>query len=58
MEMMAEINNEIQHITLHLGFRDVRFNNNVLLVVRLGIKTKSDKFYKTLLTQGQFCLLC
>ena len=52
-EIMAEIDQEGQCITLHPGFRDVCLNKYVLEVASLGLKTKSSQSYKTLLAQGK-----
>ncbi|XP_067024276.1 P2X purinoceptor 7-like [Acropora muricata] len=52
-EIMAEIDQEGQCITLHPGFRDVCLNKYVLEVASLGLKTKSGQSYKTLLAQGK-----
>lgn len=51
-EIMAEIDQEGQCITLHPGFLDVCLNKYVLEVASLGLKTKSGKSYKALLAQG------
>ena len=52
-EEMEELEKEDDCITLHPGFNDVCLNRWVLETAAIGLKTKANKSYTVLLSQGQ-----
>ena len=52
VERMEELEREGDCITSHPGFSDVCLNRWVLHTAGIGLKTKNNKSYTTMLAQG------